>query len=328
MSPALHTPEKPGGVIMRKVPCALVAVSLTLLGCSSATKIAKHDPGSQSSVVIEPEDLAHRLASGERPVLLDARSLEDYGPAHAVGAQRVDMREWSAASRRGEGLNDTEAWSIRIGALGIDESTPVIIYDDGGMTSAARAWFILRECGVRNVRVVNGGWSNLCPVLEPRLVQAGNPGDFTPTRFAAAAPDNVATKEQLRLIAEARSQPILDVRTEDEFTGNIKVEPGRPTPRAGHIPGATNLPHKQMLDDRGRLKSPTELKAIFASANSSSEQPTVILCQSGGRAAFAALAAEHAGIENTTVYYMSMGEWYADADCPVETGTVPSRKPQ
>lgn len=288
-----------------------VVVHLFLGGCSTASKTA------QRSVLIEPEAVGAVLnAPGSKTIVLDARALEDYGPAHARGAQRLDTREWSAASRKVEGLNDTEGWSLRISALGIDESTPVIIYDEGGMTSAARAWFILRECGIQNVRVVNGGWTNLCPVLEPSLVQAGNPGDFAPTRFAAAAPNRLVTKDQLKALSIARTQPILDVRTEDEFTGNVKVESGR---RVGHVPGTTNLPHKQMLDDRGRLRSPEELRTLFASNGATEERPAVLLCQSGGRAAFAALAAEHAGLANTTVYYMSMGEWLADISCPVTT---------
>lgn len=294
--------------------CAAAAagflVNLFLGGCSSAPRVA------QRSVIIEPEAVGAALDSAHsKPIVLDARNLEDYGPAHVVGAQRLDTRDWSAASRRGEGLNDTEGWSIRISALGIDEETPVIIYDEGGMTSAARAWFILRECGVKDVRVVNGGWSNLCPVLEPRLVQAGNPGEFAPTRFAAATPNRLVTKDQLKALSSAGTQPILDVRTEDEFTGNVKVEPGR---RVGHVPGATNLPHKEMLDDRGRLRTPEELRTLFAASGATEAQPSVLLCQSGGRAAFAALAAEYAGLDNTTVYYMSMGEWLGDASCPVE----------
>lgn len=133
-----------------------VVVNLFLGGCSASPRIA------QRSVIIEPEAVSSELGK-PGTIVLDARNLEDYGPAHLAGAQRLDTREWSTASRRGEGLNDSQGWSVRISALGIDENTPVIIYDEGGMTSAARAWFILRECGVQNVRVVNGGWSNLCP---------------------------------------------------------------------------------------------------------------------------------------------------------------------
>jgi len=285
-----------------------VAVNMLLGGCSASPAV------SQRSVIIEPEAVAPELGN-PRTIVLDARNLEDYGPAHALGAQRLDMRDWSTASRKGEGLNDAAGWSTRISALGIDESTPVIIYDEGGMTSAARAWFILRECGIQDVRVVNGGWTSLCPVLEPSLVQAGNPGDFAPTRFAAATPKRLVTKDELKALSGAATQPILDVRTEDEFTGNVKVDPGR---RVGHVPGTTNLPHKQMLDERGRLRTPEELRAIFAANGATEEKPAVLLCQSGGRAAFAALAAEHAGLNNTTVYYMSMGEWLADPNCPVQ----------
>lgn len=318
---------------MRTVLCALVAVSLALVGCSSATKVSSAERSSHGSVVIEPEELARRLAAGERPMLLDARKLEDYGPAHAIGAQRVDMHDWTDASRAGDGpgsgLNDTEAWSIRIGALGIDGNSPVIVYDEGGMTSAARAWFILRACGVRDVRVVNGGWSNLCPVLEPRLVQAGNPGAFEAVRFAAAAPTRVTGREELKQISASRSRPIIDVRTVTEYTGNVPASPGQAVGRAagqtvgrvGHVPGATNLPHKQLIDERGRLRSPEELRAMFASSGAEIGKPAVLYCQSGGRAAFAALAAEYAGLSETTVYYMSMGEWLGDPSCPMETQT-------
>ncbi|MBX3390970.1 MAG: sulfurtransferase [Phycisphaeraceae bacterium] len=304
---------------MRMVPCTLVAIALTLMGCSSATKVASGERSKQQSVVIEPEELAQTLASGARPMLLDARKLEDYGPAHALGAQRIDIHEWTDASRDGAGLNDTEAWSIRIGALGIDGNSPVIVYDDGGMTSAARAWFILRECGVRDVRVVNGGWSNLCPVLEPSLVQAGNPGEFEAVRFAAAAPTRVTTRDELKQISAAHSKSIVDVRTANEYTGNIQAQPGREARRTGHVPGATNLPHKQLIDERGRLRSAEELRAMFAASGASDGKPAVLYCQSGGRAAFAALAAEYAGLSETTVYYMSMGEWLGDPSCPIST---------
>ena len=301
---------------MSSLLCVSVATGVSMFWAGCATNPSASQSFTQHSVIIEPEAVNAELKAREsQTIVLDARDLEDYGPAHAIGAQRLDMRDWSTASRKGEGLNDTEGWSIRISALGINEHTPVIIYDEGGMTSAARAWFILRECGIKDVRVVNGGWTSLCPVLEPSLVQAGNPGEFAPTRFAAAAPNRVVTKDQLKALSSTGTQPILDVRTHDEFTGNVKVEPGR---RVGHVPGTTNLPHKQMLDERGRLRSPEELRTLFAASGATEEKPAVLLCQSGGRAALAALAAEHAGLGNTTVYYMSMGEWLADQSCPVE----------
>lgn len=304
---------------MRSTPIVLlgVVVGLFLQACSSVQAVATHDARKQSpakrSVIIEPEDLAGSLASGARPVLLDARTIEDFEPAHAVGATRIDTREWSTASRTGQGLNDSAAWSARISALGIDEKSRVIIYDDGGMTSAARAWFILRSCGVADVQVVNGGWSNLCPVLEPSLVQAGNAAEIVPTRFAATSPKQVTTQEELKQIVSRRSQLVIDLRTPEEYA----AKPGEPK-RTGHVPGATNLPHKQLLAGKGRLKSPEELREIFVAGGMSEEKPAVFYCQSGGRAAFGMLAAEYAGYDNVSNYYMSMGEWLADESCPVE----------
>lgn len=310
---------------MRSTPIVLlgVVVGLFLQACSSVQTVATGEAGNRApaakrSVIIEPEELARSLAQqrgGREPIVLDARKLEDYGPAHAAGAQRLDISDWTKASREGDrpnqGLRNTQAWSVRIGVLGIDESTPVIVYDEGGMTNAARAWFILRECGVRDVRVVNGGWAQLCPALDPALVQAGNPGEFTPTRFAAKEPGGLVSREELMQIAVERSRAIVDVRSFDEYKGSATS-----ASRTGHVPGAVNLPHKQLVNESGRLRSPEELRALFASA--SGDKPVVLYCQSGGRAAFAALAAEHAGLADTTVYYMSMGEWLPDSSCPVE----------
>ena len=306
----------------------LFVIALSLQACTTSQMVATKPEPAKSSVVIEPEELARSLASSQapsragsklesRPILLDARKLEDYGPAHAAGAQRVDMSDWTRASREGDGpkqgLRNVDAWSVRIGALGIDEDSTVIVYDEGGMTSAARAWFILRECGVRDVRVVNGGWAQLCPALDPRLVQAGNPGEFVPTRFAAREPSDVVTREELKRISLDRTRAIIDVRTADEYQAG--EDKGR---RSGHVPGAASVPHKQMIAESGRLRSPEEIRALFAGGGTEPDRPAVVYCQSGGRAAFAALAAEHAGLHDVSVYYMSMGEWSADPSCPME----------
>lgn len=284
-------------------------IGLILGGCASTSR------SSGNSVIIEPEEFARVVARPDaRLVVLDARKLEDYGPAHAVGAQRLDMRDWTKASREGEGLNDAAGWSIRIEALGIDENSRVLVYDEGGMTSAARAWYILRQCGVSDVRVVNGGWSNACPLLGPELVQAGNPGDITPTRFAATsgALGHVTTRAELKQISAERSRVVIDVRSPDEYAG--KVEHGR----GGHVPGAANLPHKQLLDEYGKLRSPEELREMLGAAGAKPAKPVVVYCQSGGRAALGALAAAQAGYADVSLYYMSMGEWLEDASCPVE----------
>ncbi len=301
------------------ISIAAVALSACFLvgSCASPGSVAASNARSKS-VIVEPEEFAKVIARPDaRLVVLDARKLEDYGPAHAVGAQRLDMRDWTKASRDGEGLNDAAGWSVRIEALGIDEHSRVLVYDEGGMTSAARAWYILRQCGVADVRVVNGGWSNACPLLGPELVQAGYPGDTAPSRFAATsgAMGHVTTREELKQIAANRSHAVIDVRSPDEYAGKVDHTGGG---RAGHVPGAANLPHKQLLDEHGKLRSPEELREMLASAGARPAEPVVLYCQSGGRAALGALAAAHAGYTDVSLYYMSMGEWLEDATCPVE----------
>jgi len=118
----------------------------------------------------------------------------------------------------------------------------------------------------------------------------------------------------VREAIERHDAQILDTRTVGEYAG----EDLRKNSRGGHMPTAINLPHKQLLDEQGKLKSPETLAAIFAEAGFKHGEPVITLCQSGGRASLAALAAERAGYGPVLNYYLSFGDWAADATCPLE----------
>jgi thiosulfate/3-mercaptopyruvate sulfurtransferase len=108
---------------------------------------------------------------------------------------------------------------------------------------------------------------------------------------------------------------VFDARTREEHLGRE----ARGNPRAGHVPGAINLPHKDLLDESGKLTKPEELAALFDQAGFEKGQPIITHCQSGGRASLAALAAARAGYGPVFNYYLSFGDWAADASCPVVT---------
>lgn len=299
---------------------ALTVVATGMLGGCSAS--APSRPASAAVVagdpIIEPDAFAASLAArDDRRVVLDCRKLEDFAPAHIVGSRRVDLADWSTLSRSAGGLNDTAAWSTRIGALGISDSSRVFVLDAGGMTDAARVWFLLQRFGVRDVRVVNGGWKNLQPLLADAAVQRGISSAVVPTSFAARLQSDavgVTSRDDLKSIATKKSAAVLDVRTADEYTGKNAKE----GERGGHVPTATNLPHRDMLDESGRLRPASQLREMLGAKNLKPDEEVVVYCQSGGRASLAALAAVRAGYTNVTNYYMSMGEWLGDESCPIQ----------
>lgn len=276
---------------------------------------APHDP---ARVVLEPETFASELASNDsRRVILDVRKPEDFEAARVAGARRVDLDAWSKAAREGEGFRDLASWSGRIASLGVDRDTRVIVYDAGNMTDAARAWFIIQYFGVKEVSVINGGWKNLQPLLGSASVASGPDqstvriADFQAKPLGAV---RLASRDDVKQFSRDKSVAILDARTADEYSGKDKMR----NARGGHVPGASNIPHRSMLDENGRLRSPAELRSILETQGFTPDESTVAYCQSGGRASLAALAAVRAGFANVSNYYNSMSEWLNDESCPIE----------
>jgi len=282
---------------------------------------ARHEP--VRGVVVEAGEIGALLGRAGGAAVLDVRDALAYRAGHVPGAVRVDVGRWKQLSLSGEdGLSNAEAWRARIGSLGIDGDDAVVVYDDGSMTAAARVWFILQHFGVREIAVVNGGFpmieeairrgelagrlSRSTATVEPRaaVFDAGGTG--------SGAVGSIGTRE-LRDAIDAGEVRVLDARTPEEFLG----EDARGNERAGHLPSAINVPHRELLDEQGRLRPAGELAAILEGAGFERGVPVVVHCQSGGRSSLAALAATRAGFGPVVNYYLSFGAWSADATCTV-----------
>lgn len=276
-------------------------------------------------VVYEPTDLAALLQregpAGPRFVIVDVRPKSAYREGHLKDAVWLDLAEWVAAARtKDNGLDQATVWYDRIGRLGIGPHDNIVVYDDGRMTEAARVWFILQHFGVGRAAVLNGGYPAARPVVSPTLIVTGEPREPpkpVPFRPASKAKGwvQLADKTAVARSVETHSAQILDARTPAEYVGTERMK----NPRVGHLPGAVNVSHEQLLDEHGKLKPPSKLRELFASAGIQRGQPVITHCQGGGRAALAALAAVYAGYGPVSNYYLSFGEWAADDRCPLVT---------
>ncbi len=288
------------------------------------------------AVVLAPEALPDLIArEGSNLVLLDCRSRAEYDAGQVAGARWVDAAGWKQASLAPRSLKDTDAWAGPIAGLGLRPDTQVVVYDDGTMTEAARLWFLLQYVGIRRVTVLDGGFPELKPLIDQgriRLTHApARPAAATTSRAAPppapVCPVHLADKNDVLRAARSRDAVILDVRTDAEYQGLDNEK----NPRHGHIPGAVHLPHARLLQihrppsattqpsakPRGRLRPPAELRKLFSQAGLSPDQRIITHCQSGGRAALAALALVHAGYGEVDNYYRSFAEWSADPQAPI-----------
>jgi thiosulfate/3-mercaptopyruvate sulfurtransferase len=196
------------------------------------------------------------------------------------------------------------------GAVWVDHVTWARAFDDSRAKDAARIWWILRYWGVRDVRLLNGGW---------RAWQAaGGPVEKGENRARALevklGPQvaRLATKKQIVEGLGGKPQ-ILDARSADEFCGKADT-----AKRNGAIPGAAHLEWSDTLDPKtGRFKSAGELTKLFKEAGIDPSRPATTYCQSGGRAAVLAFVVELMGGKEVRNYYRSWSEWGNAEDTPI-----------
>jgi thiosulfate/3-mercaptopyruvate sulfurtransferase len=261
----------------------------------------------------------------DRVVLLDVRwALGDpdghqhYLAGHLPGAGYVDLdTELAGPPTPADGRHplpgvaDLQAaarrWGIRTGDL-------VVAYDDWNGMAAARAWWLLRWAGVADVRILDGGlgaWTRADQPIEVGEVTP-TPGDIT--LRAGAMP----TLDAAGAAALARSGVLMDARAGERYRG--ETEPV--DPRAGHIPGARNVPTAGNLDAAGLLLPAAELAARFAAAGVGPGQRVGVYCGSGVTAAHGIAVLAGRGVA-AALYPGSWSQWSADPDRPAATGADP-----
>jgi thiosulfate/3-mercaptopyruvate sulfurtransferase len=202
-------------------------------------------------------------------------------------------------------------------AMGIGNDSRVVFYDQKGLASAARGWWLMGLFGHDNAAVLDGGmpkWTK-----EGRAVEAGAPAAPAPATFQ---PDFRATR--LRgvgdILANCASQAelVLDARAAGRFTG-ATPEP-RAGMRSGHMPGAASLPYTDLLNADGTFRPVDQLKARFAQAGVDGKRPVVTSCGSGVTACILTLGLRLSGLPEGAVYDGSWSEWGGRSDTPVEVG--------
>lgn len=193
--------------------------------------------------------------------------------------------------------------------MGVENESTVVFYDQKGIASSARGWWLMGLFGHAKAAVLDGGlpkWQR-----EGRPVEAGAPAPFAASHYRASF-----RAERLRgigdMLAVDSSRVVLDARPAGRFAGTTpEPRPGLPS---GHMPGSRSLPSSELLGPDGTMLPPAELRALFAAASVDGSKPVVTSCGTGVTATILTLGLIRAGFATGAVYDGSWTEWASRPD--------------
>ncbi|ENK6893218.1 3-mercaptopyruvate sulfurtransferase [Escherichia albertii] len=244
----------------------------------------------------------------------DRNVAQEYLHGHIPGAVFFDIEALSdQTSPLPHMLPRPETFAVAMRELGVNQDKHLIVYDEGNLFSAPRAWWMLRTFGVERVSILGGGlagWQRDDLLLEEGPVELPE-GEFN----ATFTPEAVVKVTDVLLASHEKTAQIIDARPAARF--NAEVDEPRAGLRRGHIPGALNVPWTELVRE-GELKTTDELDAIFFSRGVSYDKPIIVSCGSGVTAAVVLLALATLDVPNVKLYDGAWSEWGARTDLPVE----------
>lgn len=207
-----------------------------------------------------------------------------------------------------------------LGKSGIGKDNLVVLYGDNNNWFAAYAFWLLKYYGYENVKLMNGGRKKW---IEEKRSLTKKVSNVAPAAYEVTKVNNHlrATRD---LIFERLKKPgfsLVDVRSPDEYTGKIIAPPGmqETAQRAGHIPGAQNIPWSQAVMEDGTFKSTDELRSLYEGKGIQRDQEVIAYCRIGERSSHSWFVLKYLlGYPNVRNYDGSWTEWGNLVNAPIE----------
>jgi len=243
-----------------------------------------------------------------------------YDQGHIAGAVGWNWQTQLQDNVRRD-LIEKSALERLLGQSGVSNDTTIVLYGDNNNWFAAYAFWQLKYYGHKDVRLMNGGRKKWVEEKRPLTTEAAK---VTPTTYRASESDEsirAYREDVLGIVRKKSGGSLVDVRSVDEFTGKIIAPPGmsETAQRAGHIPGAANIPWAQAANEDGTFKSVEQLKQLYQGKGISGSGQTIAYCRIGERSSHTWFVLKYLlGYDDVKNYDGSWTEWGNLIGAPIE----------
>jgi thiosulfate/3-mercaptopyruvate sulfurtransferase len=240
-----------------------------------------------------------------------------YGQGHIQGAVGVNWTTQLGDPIRRD-IPSKEDWAKLLGQAGVGPDTRLVFYGDNNNWFAAFAYWISKIYGHQNSALMNGGrkkWE-----LENRPLTTDQ-ASVTATSYPARDADLKYRASLQDVLGRASGTALVDVRSPAEFNGEVIAPPGmsETAQRAGHVPGAQNIPWAQAANEDGTFKSPEELKTLYGNKGVTADKDVIAYCRIGERSSHSwFVLKELLGYNNVKNYDGSWTEYGSVVGVPIE----------
>ncbi len=272
-------------------------------------------------VLVEPEWLEQHLDDDSIRIVEVDETPALYREAHIPGAigfdWQVDLQDQVKRDFLGP-----EEFATLFGSHGISSEHQVILYGDRNNWFAAYTYWYLKYYGHDNVKLLNGPREHWIAEGRPTTTEVPS---HEPAAFTAKTGDDSirAMREEVSSVIGS-SRPLVDVRSPQEFSGELIAVPGyeqEGAQRGGHIPGAKSIPWSQAVREDGTFKSAQELRELYGGKGVLSGEPIIAYCRIGERSAHTWFVLhELLGEQDVKNYDGSWTEWGSLVGVPIEKG--------
>lgn len=279
--------------------------------------------GITMSTIVHDTWLVERMENNpENTVIVDVRfQLQDdeagrkaYLDGHIPGAVYLDLNNDLSGKVQKHGGNhplpDMDTFAAKMGHIGINGDTTVVIYDKNNDMFAARLWWLLQYLGHEKVYLLDGGIDHW--IKAGHDVTTEIPEMVAKKFHPKIQDDEVVHIDQVKEKLADKSATLIDSRGKERYLGETESLYSK----AGHIPGAKNFFWKNVLTEDGKWKSNIELENNFASLSKDDE--IIVSCGSGVSACPNVLSLKAAGFKNVKLYPGSFSDWISYEENKVE----------